>query len=92
MNSFTIAEKRYSLVLRIDIKDTGPGIDPSVEDRLFFPLVTNRAQGTGLGLTLAQELVGRHGGLIKITSRKPTVFSIYLPYLRDRAEHGDNRL
>lgn len=92
VNGFTIADKRHSLVLRIDVKDTGPGIDPSVEDRLFFPLVTNRAQGTGLGLTLAQELVGRHGGLIKITGREPTVFSIYLPYLRERGEHGDKRL
>ena len=92
VNGFTIAERRHPLVLRIDVSDTGPGIDPSVEDRLFFPLVTSRAQGTGLGLSLAQELVARHDGLIKITGHSPTVFSIYLPYLRERAVHGDTRL
>lgn len=89
VNGFTIAERRHPLVLRIDITDTGPGIDPAVADRLFFPLVTSRAQGTGLGLTVAQELIARHGGLIKITGHRPTVFSVYLPYLRERADLGE---
>jgi len=90
VTGFTIAEKRHSLVVRIDIMDSGPGIDPAARDRMFLPLVTHRAQGTGLGLPVAQDLVSRHGGLIKVTSDTPTVFSLYLPYLREGAVHGDS--
>ncbi len=89
VNGFTIADRRHSLVLRLDVIDTGPGIDDALKDRLFFPLVTSRCEGTGLGLTVAQDLVSRHGGLIKVTGNSPTVFSIYLPYERRGAEHGD---
>lgn len=89
INSFTIAEKRHALVLRIDIIDTGPGIDESLRDQLFFPLVTSRSDGTGLGLAVAQELVSQHAGLIDITGAAPTTFSIYLPYLRRDADHGE---
>ncbi|MFK7885555.1 MAG: nitrogen regulation protein NR(II) [Gammaproteobacteria bacterium] len=90
VTGFTIAEKRHSLVVRIDIMDSGPGIDPTVRDRMFLPLVTHRPQGTGLGLPVAQDLVSRHGGLINVTSDTPTVFSLYLPYLRAGAAHGDS--
>lgn len=89
VTGFAIADTRHSLVVRIDIIDSGPGIDPSVRDRMFLPLVTHRAQGTGLGLPVAQDLVSRHGGLIKVTSDSPTVFSLYLPYLREGAAHGE---
>lgn len=89
VNGFTIVDRRHSLVLRLDVIDTGPGIADVLKERLFFPLVTSRSEGTGLGLTVAQDLVSRHGGLIKVTGSAPTVFSIYLPYLRRGAEHGD---
>ncbi|MEM6638483.1 MAG: nitrogen regulation protein NR(II) [Pseudomonadota bacterium] len=86
VSGFMIADERHALVLRIDVEDSGPGIDPAVADRLFLPLVTSRPDGTGLGLSLAQELVARHGGLIKVTRRTPTVFSLYLPYYAERGE------
>jgi two-component system nitrogen regulation sensor histidine kinase GlnL len=89
VTGFTIADRRHSLVVRIDIMDSGPGIDPEMRERMFLPLVTHRAQGTGLGLPVAQDLVSRHGGLIKVTSDSPTVFSLYLPYLREGAAHGE---
>jgi len=89
ISGFTIADHRHALVLRIDIADSGPGISNELKDRLFFPLVTGRASGTGLGLTVAQDLVSRHGGLIKVTSQNPTVFSLYFPYLRREPNSGE---
>ena len=48
---------------------------------MFYPLVTGRQSGTGLGLAVAQDLVGRHDGLIEFDSRPGrTVFTILLPF------------
>tara|TARA_R110000787_G_scaffold12074_39_gene39389 strand:- start:9462 stop:10550 length:1089 start_codon:yes stop_codon:yes gene_type:complete len=77
---FTIGGLRHRLVIQIDIEDTGPGISPAIIDRIFYPMVTTRAQGTGLGLPMAQYLIHSHGGLIECRSRPGcTVFSIYMP-------------
>jgi two-component system nitrogen regulation sensor histidine kinase GlnL len=77
---FTIGGTRHKLVIQIDVEDTGPGIPPAVMDKMFFPMVTTRAEGTGLGLPIAQYLVHVHGGIIECRSRPGcTVFSIYLP-------------
>ncbi|HEX4871160.1 MAG TPA: nitrogen regulation protein NR(II) [Nevskiaceae bacterium] len=77
---FTIGGVRHRLVIQIDIEDTGPGIAPALLDKIFYPMVTTRAEGTGLGLPIAQYLVHAHGGLIECKSRPgSTVFSLYLP-------------
>ena len=77
---FTIGGTRFKLVIQIDVEDSGPGIPPSLIDRIFYPMVTTRAEGTGLGLPMAQYLVHAHGGIIECRSRpRCTVFSIYLP-------------
>ncbi|MCB1734486.1 MAG: nitrogen regulation protein NR(II) [Gammaproteobacteria bacterium] len=77
---FTIGTRRHRLVIRVDVIDTGPGIDPEFKDRIFYPMVTSRAEGTGLGLSIAQSLINRHQGLIECDSEPGnTVFSIYLP-------------
>ncbi len=81
---FTIGGTRHRLVIQLDIEDTGPGIAPDLIDRIFYPMVTTRAQGTGLGLPMAQYLVHAHGGLIECRSDPDcTVFSIYLPLEED---------
>ena len=47
---------------------------------MFYPLVTSRPEGTGLGLPAAQELISRHGGLIEFESRPGrTVFQMRIP-------------
>lgn len=77
---FTIGGQRHRLVVQIDIEDDGPGIPESLMERIFFPMVTTRAEGTGLGLPIAQYLVHAHGGLVECASRSGcTVFSIFLP-------------
>ncbi|MGH8444006.1 MAG: nitrogen regulation protein NR(II), partial [Solimonas sp.] len=76
----TIATVRHKLVVQIDIEDSGPGVPSDMIERIFYPMVTTRAEGTGLGLPLSQYLVHAHGGLIECRSRPGcTVFSIYLP-------------
>ncbi len=83
VRQFTIGGKRHRLVLRVDICDTGPGIPPAMVEKIFYPMVTTRAEGSGLGLAIAQNLVRNHGGLIECESRPgDTVFSIYLPVKR----------
>jgi two-component system, NtrC family, nitrogen regulation sensor histidine kinase GlnL len=76
----TIAGARHKLVVQLDIEDDGPGIPPAMLEKIFYPMVTTRADGTGLGLPIAQYLIHSHGGLIECRSRPGcTVFSIYLP-------------
>jgi len=76
----TIGRKRYKLVIKIDIIDSGPGIKPELMDQIFYPMITSRAEGTGLGLSIAQSLINQHNGLIECESEPGnTTFSIYLP-------------
>lgn len=80
ITSFTIGDVRHRVVASIEIEDDGPGISPDMQDSIFYPLVTSRESGTGLGLPAAQELVSRHGGLIEFESRPGrTVFLVRLP-------------
>jgi two-component system nitrogen regulation sensor histidine kinase GlnL len=70
----------YKLVAAIEIEDDGPGVPPDIASTLFYPLVTGRDGGTGLGLPLAQDLVNRHNGLIEYDSVPGrTVFTVHLP-------------
>jgi two-component system nitrogen regulation sensor histidine kinase GlnL len=65
----TIARTRHRLALDLHIIDNGPGIADDLKDRIFFPLVSGRDTGTGLGLTLAQTFIQQHDGLIEVDSR-----------------------
>ena len=65
----TLRNHRHRLVVEASITDDGPGIDEQIIDRIFFPMVTGRADGTGLGLAITQEIVRRHNGVIECTSR-----------------------
>ena len=76
----TLRNHRHRLVVEASITDDGPGIDEQIIDRIFFPMVTGRADGTGLGLAITQEIVRRHNGVIECTSRpSETRFSGVLP-------------
>lgn len=76
----TIAKVRYKLALELHIIDNGPGIAPDFVDRIFFPLVSGRVGGSGLGLTLAQTFVQQHQGVIECDSRPGlTDFRVLIP-------------
>ena len=76
----TLGQKRHRLAIRLDIIDDGPGVPATIVETLFYPMVTGRADGTGLGLPIAQSLINLHGGLIECTSQpQNTVFTIFLP-------------
>jgi two-component system nitrogen regulation sensor histidine kinase GlnL len=80
MRQFTIGSTHHRLVLCVEIEDNGPGIPELLKDRLFYPMVSGRPGGTGLGLPIAQELINQHGGLIEYESRPgQTVFFVFLP-------------
>ena len=76
----TLAKVRYGLALDLHIIDNGPGFSPHMRDRIFYPLVSGREGGSGLGLTLAQTFVQQHMGVIECESRPGyTDFRIVLP-------------
>ena len=66
--SITLAKVRYRLALDLHIIDNGPGIPDELKDRIFYPLVSGRDGGSGLGLTLAQTFIQQHLGVIECES------------------------
>lgn len=76
---FTLGSVQHLLVARIDIEDNGPGVEEHMIDEIFYPMITGRSQGTGLGLPIAQSIISSHNGMIECASNGKTVFSIYLP-------------
>ncbi|QAU36020.1 nitrogen regulation protein NR(II) [Janthinobacterium sp. 17J80-10] len=76
----TLAKVRYRLALDLHIIDNGPGIPTEIQDRIFYPLVSGREGGSGLGLTLAQTFVQQHMGVIECASKPGcTDFRILIP-------------
>lgn len=76
----TLAKKRYRVAIKLQIIDNGPGIPAEIRDRIFYPLVSGREGGSGLGLTLAQTFITQHHGMIECDSQPgKTIFTILLP-------------
>jgi two-component system, NtrC family, nitrogen regulation sensor histidine kinase GlnL len=82
LSNVSIGEKRCRLAANLEIEDNGPGVPEEIRTTLFYPLVTTRPNGTGLGLAVAQDLVTRHGGSIEFSSVPgKTIFSLVLPLI-----------
>ena len=80
MSNFSLGGKLYRSVLSAEVEDSGPGIPDELRGTIFFPLITGRTSGSGLGLTIAQDLVSRNGGLVEFESVPgATVFQMRLP-------------
>jgi two-component system nitrogen regulation sensor histidine kinase GlnL len=76
----TIMKKRHPLAVMIQVIDNGPGIPAHLRDKIFYPLVSGRADGHGLGLTLAQDFISQHHGSIEFDSEPGrTCFTVMLP-------------
>jgi two-component system nitrogen regulation sensor histidine kinase GlnL len=87
LTNFLLGGRRHSLVLSLEVEDNGPGIPDELIDTIFYPLVTGRKTGSGLGLTIAQDLVSQNAGLIEFSSKLgETVFKIRLPITNERAQ------
>jgi two-component system nitrogen regulation sensor histidine kinase GlnL len=82
----TIARQRFRHAIAVTVEDDGPGVPPDLADRIFYPLVSGRQGGTGLGLSLAQSYVSQHHGIIEFDSVPGhTSFTLLLP-LRSTVE------
>ena len=75
-----VGQERQRRALSIQVIDNGPGIPEDMQERVFYPLVTGRAEGTGLGLSLAKTFIHQAGGTLSVESVPGnTVFSVLLP-------------
>ena len=76
----TLLKHRWKLAIELQVIDNGPGIPRAILERMFYPLVSGREGGTGLGLTIAQSFIQQHQGTIECESRPGhTQFIIRLP-------------
>ncbi len=76
----TLAKRRHRLALALSVEDNGPGVPEAIRDKIFFPLVSGREGGSGLGLTIAQTFIAQHNGAIECESVPGhTIFTVLLP-------------
>ena len=81
-----IGEQVHPLALRMEIADDGRGVPEALAEQIFLPLVSGRADGSGLGLAMAQQVAREHGGSLAYRSRPGhTVFTLLLPLSTDAA-------
>ncbi|TFH87794.1 nitrogen regulation protein NR(II) [Billgrantia azerbaijanica] len=77
---FTLGAERHRLVCEVALVDNGPGVPASLQETLFYPMVSGRAEGSGLGLSIAQGILHQHQGLIECESRPGhTEFRLLIP-------------
>ena len=80
----TLAKRRFKLAVQLQVIDNGPGIPDDIRDRIFYPLVSGRENGSGLGLSLAQSFIEQHHGAIEVESRAGwTCFTLFIPITRE---------
>jgi len=72
------------------VSDTGKGIPPEIEKRLFDPFFSTKETGTGLGLPIAARMVEKHGGKLEFQTQlgHGTTFSVVLPREIKDTDHG----
>ena len=76
----TLARRRFKQAVQVQICDNGPGIPEEIRDKVFYPLVSGREGGSGLGLTLVQNFVTQHQGTVTFdTQAGGTTFTLLLP-------------
>jgi len=85
VRNISIDQKQYRLAICIEVEGNGPGIAKGLQESMFFPLVTGRPEGTGLGLYLVQNLIQRNKGMVSCISQPGhTVFSVTFPLEQSR--------
>lgn len=83
----TVSTREESGFVRVDVADTGTGIPPAIQERIFEPYFTTKPEGvgTGLGLNIARDIARAHGGDITVDSRvgHGATFTVMLPIVAD---------
>jgi len=80
LRQITLGTERHRLVCSVEIIDNGPGIPGELLSTIFYPMVTGRPDGSGLGLSIAQSIINRHHGLIECnTEPGQTRFQLFIP-------------
>ena len=70
----------HATLAEIEISDNGPGIDSELHDQIFFPMVSSKESGSGIVLSIAQDIIRIHGGAISFDRKNnQTIFSILIP-------------
>ena len=91
VRQITLAKKRYRLALMVQIIDNGPGVPGAIREKIFYPLVSGKEGGSGLGLTIAQTFVNQHHGIIDCESQPGhTCFTLLLPLAEDSTLHTES--
>lgn len=89
VNHVTIGPRMHKLVARIEIIDNGPGINPKIIENIFYPLISGRAKGSGLGLSISQNILKNHNGLIECDSQEgKTCFTLSIPLSNEAEEEN----
>ena len=85
--NISISEAFHRIALQIDITDNGPGVPPHMLSTIFYPMISGRADGTGLGLPITHSIINQHGGMIECKSKPgETTFSVVLPLTVSQAD------
>ena len=78
-----LGQTQHKTVCNISVTDNGPGIPKDLKDSIFFPMISSKATGSGLGLSITQGIISQHNGIIKCESEPgKTEFSILIPIKR----------
>lgn len=76
----TLGSRQHRLICSVEVVDNGPGVPSALQNTLFYPMISGRAEGSGLGLSIAQSIIHQHGGVIELISKPgETCFSLLLP-------------
>ncbi|MGB3726439.1 MAG: nitrogen regulation protein NR(II) [Glaciecola sp.] len=82
---------RHPLCAKISVIDNGPGIPTDIKDTLFYPMVSTKDNGSGLGLSIAQTLTDHHNGKIDVESFVGyTEFTLYIPIVKPKNKKDSN--
>ena len=85
--NISISAAFYRIALKVDVTDNGPGVPPHMLSTIFYPMISGRAEGTGLGLPITHSIINQHGGMIECKSKPgDTIFSVVLPLTVTQAD------
>ena len=85
LRNVTIGTNFHRLAASIEVIDNGPGIPENMIDTIFYPMISGRPDGTGLGLPITHGIINQHKGMIECASKvEETNFTVVLPILESK--------